>query len=260
MSPADPSSVSELAREAEFVFRGIVTKPGAATLRMVKELDRVAVVGIERVFRAPGFLGLDRGREVTVYSERPEALKRGARGVFFCTAWLYGEGIALRELAHLDVPPADDDALGKRLAEIEREDHDRDLVKRGGSAPIVIAATIAEVGEVVGGGGQPLLEEMADDDPPPPGGDDTVARRIELVVDEVVRGDEQRSKLVVDVWVTGDPRWAEPPQLRKGARGLWFLRGGKRRLRGGPLLLTDRDDYRPLADLSTLRRLEGGDR
>jgi hypothetical protein len=258
--PAAASTVDELAQTADFVFSGVVTKPGTSTVSMVEEIDHVAVVGIERVLRAPAYLGLDKGSEVTVRSERPDTLKRGTHAIFFCAAWLFAEGIALRELAHLDAPPAEEEAVAKQLADVERAQADRDLVARAGGATTVVAATVVAVGEIVAGGGQALLPDAKDDDPEPPGGDDAVARRVELAVDEHVSGAKPGDKLEVDVWLTGDPRWSESPLLRKGARGLWLLHGSKGRLQRGPLLLTERENYRPLADLKRLQKLQGGDR
>src|SRR5713226_9399606 len=94
----------EQVRGAPFIFTGKVLKTGATTVSQLPPDPRLAVVRVEAVFRAPPVLGPLKGKRVTVQLTEERRAKSGDTALFYATSWLYGDGIAVVEVAHETAP------------------------------------------------------------------------------------------------------------------------------------------------------------
>jgi hypothetical protein len=210
--------LAELVGRSPIVFRGKLAELGAAGLAVIRDTSATARVSIDHVFRAPDVLTLDRQKEVTVLLLDPTSVRAGDAFVFFATGWMYGDGIAVREVAHLQLDPAEDAAFEKVLARIEGELADADLEARVARAQLVLVARVEEVAK----------EKLAE--PPagaervlPPGAVDTAWLPIRLVPEDVMKG-KPGKRLTAAIRVEEDPPWRPTPAIAPGKSLILLLR------------------------------------
>jgi hypothetical protein len=91
--------LAPLADESAFIFTGSISRSGASTVPTVKVDANTAIVSVEETIKLPTGMRSFAGSEVTVQLHHPLA---AGQYVFFADPWAVGEGIAVRERAHLD--------------------------------------------------------------------------------------------------------------------------------------------------------------
>ena len=94
------SSIDNLARQAQFIFTGTVSRLNAVTVAAFEPNPNTAVVRVDEVVQAPPALGDQTGKEITVWLKRPGTVVAGQQALFFTNGWLFGETIAVQEVAH----------------------------------------------------------------------------------------------------------------------------------------------------------------
>jgi hypothetical protein len=231
-------------REATFSFRGSVERVGAATMPDVPVGDRTAVVNVEEVLEAPDALADQAGKAVTVeLAERPP--KPGERYLFFTTEWLYGDGVAVREVGRIEVDVKRPPQEPKRLAEEARmRIRDAELGQRLRTADVVVAGKVASTRSPAQLSPLPVSEHSP--------------QWQEALVDahSVERGRLPKRRVSVLFARSRDVMWSRAPKLRKGQEAVFLLqRMEVEELRGRPLVVVDPLDVRPLRELPRVRRL-----
>src|SRR5207237_8153840 len=61
---------------------------------------RPVVVRVNQVLQKPLAVALTRGDSVTVETVRAGSLKPGTQATFYTTGWIFGRGVAVREVGH----------------------------------------------------------------------------------------------------------------------------------------------------------------
>jgi hypothetical protein len=141
----DTTSVNTLVERASFVFAGTVTWLDASSLRALPARSNQAVVRFDRGFLINPVLGNLTGRPITVQlvSQAVESipLKRGVRLIFFATAWVHGEEIAVTELARL----ADNEENQQEVSRIVESLPQRHLSERINSAVLIVHGKVIRI-------------------------------------------------------------------------------------------------------------------
>jgi hypothetical protein len=88
-----------IAEAAVFIFSGSITRTGASTLSAIPVDANTVVVTVDEVIKVPDGLRNFAGSEVTVQLRHPLA---AGHYVFFADPMAVGQGIAVREVAHLE--------------------------------------------------------------------------------------------------------------------------------------------------------------
>ena len=96
-------SILELTRSSGFIFAGTVLERGTSTVPSVSADQKLVIVRLDRALRIDPVLGDLRGRKITVAALDSTKLSVGQQAVFFTNSWVHGGGIAVREVAHLDI-------------------------------------------------------------------------------------------------------------------------------------------------------------
>ena len=97
-----PGGLAEKVRKASFVFQGTVSQPGASNVKSIEKSETTVLVKIDQVLKSPKVLKGLAGHEVTVILGQAggaAALKAGQKAVFFTEGAVYGEKLAVREVA-----------------------------------------------------------------------------------------------------------------------------------------------------------------
>src|SRR2546422_3485709 len=112
-------SRATLVKQSDIIFIGTVTRVGAVAVPEVPASPRTVVVRVDQVLEKPSAVALATGDSVTVETGRPGSLKVGTQATFYTTGWIFGRGVAVREVGHepgrSPVVAADEDRKSTRL-------------------------------------------------------------------------------------------------------------------------------------------------
>src|SRR6059036_2907960 len=89
-----------LVKQSDIIFIGTVTHVGAVAVPEVPPSDRTVVVLVDQVLEKPAPVALTAGDSVTVETARAGSLKAGIQATFYTTGWIFGRGVAVREVGH----------------------------------------------------------------------------------------------------------------------------------------------------------------
>src|SRR2546426_10138662 len=93
-------SRATLVKQSDIIFIGTVTQVGAVAVPEVPASPRTVVVRVDQVLEKPAAVALATGDSVTVETARAGSLKPGTQATFYTTGWIFGRGVAVREVGH----------------------------------------------------------------------------------------------------------------------------------------------------------------
>jgi hypothetical protein len=241
------ADIQELVRESSLIFSGTVVALSVSTVANLAPRDNFAAVRIDRLLQSDPALGDLRGRLVTLELVSPRELQPEEKATFFTSDWILGGGIAVHEVAHLDVQQ--EDSVAAEVARLP----ERHLVDRLADSALVVIAAVT--------GLKPTPFVISWRDAP-----QWAAASLRIV--KVLRGESTQSVTVL--FPTSErPTWALAPRLTKGERAIFLLhRPGD----GPPLpegydpsqtfIALDPADVQPQSQRQQIERLigEGGSR
>jgi hypothetical protein len=235
-------SATELVRSSGLIFTGTVLERGRSTVPQLPSSPDLVVVRIDRGIRVDPVLGDLSGKDITVVPIAPEELKPGQRAVFFTNSWIHGQGIAVREVRHLDV--AEERAVAQAVNDLPRVH----IVERLQSAELVAHAQVARVS---------LVERTRF------ASNDAIWAKAELKILETLRG-KKRAKANLYFPTSNHPKWASAPRFEEGERAILALHAPNREatpseatLEPGALVALDPDDFQPESQRSEIEGLLG---
>jgi hypothetical protein len=240
-----PADLKELRRQAGFVFVGTVEKLGAVATAGVAASPTTAVVRVDHVVSAPAELAGNLGRTVTLDLASKD-LKEGDSATFFATSWVYGEGLALREIghtAHTDVGEVTD-----LVASASGEVRDDKLAERVESAALIVLGRVAQIVEP---------EEAA-------------SRRLSseheahwwiawIEAEEMLKGRRPGAEIALGFPTSRDVAWYGAPRPQANQRAVWLLhKESHHELPPGAYVALDPRDVQPPATAPHIRELVKG--
>ena len=230
-----------------FIFTGQVRKRRAATLSLVDVSELDAVVAVERVLRRPESVVDFSGTDITLRGNSAVELGDGRTALFAADGWLYGESLALIEVARMGGTEGNADKRIKAAEEQAASDAIRD---RLGRADLIVVARVEKTNPLGG-------EEL-----PPTSEHDPQWWEAWLAVDSVEKG-KKPGRLRVLYPTSTDEFWYESPKLKPGDDGVFLLQRDQQergpsqyRMRGFTALHPL--DVQPRERLDELRRLLKG--
>ena len=133
------------ARRSNIVFTGTVTRVGAASFAGVTPTPKTLVIRVDDVLEKPAELRLVAGDSVTV-EPLDSTHKSGSRATFYTTGWVFGRGIAVREVAH-DTLPAQVSLAARRdsFRQLQRQMSDSTLAERVRSADMIVTGRVEAI-------------------------------------------------------------------------------------------------------------------
>lgn len=228
------TSIERLVRSSGTIFTGTVIHGNRSTVPTLRPDERLAVVKVERVLQST----LDLPDEVTVKMEDAHRLEAGERAVIFSHLWIVGEGIAVREEAHLDTGQAEAVAVEIALLPLKL------LSERIASALLIVAGDVVDI----------VPSEPTPFDRRP--GEWAVA---EVEVAAVLKG-KPRKTVHVHFPTDRHPVRTRAPHFRRGQRGIFLLHhpsriSGEGGLEREDFVALDPLDFQPEQQWHTVREL-----
>ena len=232
---------------APFIFTGQVRKRRSATLSLIDVSEFDAVIAVERVLRRPEGVVDFSGMDVTLRGSSAVELDDGRTALFAANGWLYGESLALIEVARM---AGSESNAEKRIKEAEQQaalDAVRDRLRR---ADLVVVGTVEKT------------NPLGDEEHPPASEHDPQWWEAWLKVDSVEKGKQPRQLRILYPTST-DEFWYESPTFTPGDEGVFLLQRDQQergptpyRMRGFTALHPL--DVHPRTRLDELRRLLRG--
>jgi hypothetical protein len=190
---------------------------------------------VDSVLKKPRAVSLKKGDSVTVEVKDPGAFQPGMEATFYTDGWMFGSGVAVKELSHTMGPggakpgetvPAQEKALGQ----IEQQISDEELKQRLASADFVVIGRVTEVRPWTAPEVASVPHRVTEHDPD---WHDAVIK-----VESVLKGPKpKKNKLVVRFPQCNDVAWAQAPKFEKHEEGIFFLK--KDAVSGAPVALLD---------------------
>jgi hypothetical protein len=239
-----PVAVENYVQDSHFIVAGRIERVGATTMPITSMVAGLGIFKVEEILYGPRVLAGFEGRDITVAFKDLHGARPGDRFVLFATSWLYGEGLAVREVGKIE-----DLERAEMRNEIERaraKAVDRHLQERLSRAELVIVGEVSETRP--GEEGHVIFSEH---DP------DWWEALID--VESALKGDAG-GEVPILFPRSVDIAWSQSPKFEPGDDGIWILQRdqterGSPRLRKQGLTALDPLDFQPREELRRIRRL-----
>src|SRR5881409_2512959 len=227
-SAAAQLSRAALVKQSDIIFIGTVTQVHAVAVPEVPASDRTIVVRIDQVLEKPAAVALTPGDSVTVQTARPGSLKPGTQATFYTTGWVFGRGVAVREVGHepgrSPVVVADQQEAVKRA---RRDVNDAELRARIEKAAMVVAGRVEQVrpAELAAAPARP--KRISEHDPD--------WQEAIIHVEDGIKGAQAGERVLVRFPGSPDVAWVGTPKFAVGQEGTFLLH--KDSTTGSPLTM-----------------------
>jgi len=220
--PALPQAASDqaaLVKQSSIVFAGTVSQLGATSFAGVPKSAQTIVVRVDSVLKKPPAVSLKKGDNVTVELKDPSVFQQGAQATFYTEGWIFGSGVAVKELGHefkpssgeTSKPPGADE---KAVQQTQEQISDEELRDRLNAADFVIIGRVKEVHRWTVPKSAP--QRVSEHDP------DWHEALIE--VQSVLKGGQVKgNSIVVRFPGRNDVAWVHSPKLAKNQQGIFCL-------------------------------------
>jgi hypothetical protein len=132
-------AILDLTPKPNLIFIGTVIRRNASSVPGLSAKEYLIVVRVDRGLRVDPGLGDLKDKLITIAVRKPESFDVGQEAIFFTTSWIYGGGIAVREVDHLDASEEHRVAVAAVVADLP-------LLERLRSAELVVEAEVLRVG------------------------------------------------------------------------------------------------------------------
>jgi len=209
-------SRAALVKQSDIIFIGTVTQIGAVAVPELAASARTVVVRVDQVLEKPAAVALTSGDSVTVETVRAGSLKSGIQATFYTTGWIFGRGVAVREVGHEPgqspvVAAAQQQAVSRARFAV----NDAALKAHIRSAAVVVAGRVDQV--------RPAELEAAPTRPKRITEHDPNWQEAIIQVQEGLKGAQAGQQVVVRFPASLDVAWVGAPKFAAGEEGTFLL-------------------------------------
>ena len=229
---------------ADVVFRGRVVEVGGSTVAALPGSALTTVVQVEELLKADDrFRGIGE-KQVTLLLDEQVGLKPRSEWIFFADGWLFGGGVALRNVRIHEGGLADQQSVTQAIEQHANEVYRVPLE----AAEIVLIGAVESIERA-----RPDRERrtiVSEHDP------QFLSARVR--VREVLSGDWREDE--IEVWFAGslDVAWVDSPKLAEGQEAILLLHRDQRKGLFVPAFtVLDAVDVKPLEELDRVRAALG---
>jgi hypothetical protein len=216
-SAALPQATNNPAKQSSITFVGTVSQVAATSLAAVPKSPQTIVVRVDSVLKKPAAVSLKKGDTVTVEVKDPAAFQEGTQATFYTEGWIFGSGLAVKELGHA-APPSGGAAetAEKPVEQSPSEITDQDLQRQIAKADYVVTGRVTDVHPwAVPKSAAPRYrtsEHSAN------------WQEAVLQVQSVLKGPKlKKNKIVLRFPQSRDVAWVSAPKFEPGQQGVFIL-------------------------------------
>jgi hypothetical protein len=212
-----------LAKQSSITFVGTVSQVAATTLAAVPKSPQTIVVRVDSVLKKPAAVSLKKGDTVTVQVKDPAAFQEGTQATFYTEGWIFGSGVAVKELGHDAAPspstagpPAPVVTPEKTVVQSPSDISDQDLQRLIAAADYVVTGRITDV--------HPWTVPKAAVPRYRTSEHSASWHEAVLQVQSVLKGPKlKRNKIVLRFPLSRDVAWVSAPKFEPGQQGVFIL-------------------------------------
>jgi hypothetical protein len=240
-----------MVRKSDIIFVGTVTRVGAVAAPDLPASPLTVVVRVDQVLEKPDAVGLVEGDTITVQSVRQGSLKDGMRATFYTTGWIFGDGVAVREVGHEPARAQLAAAMQQdSVARARQKVNDANLRQRIQAASLVAVGRVEEVrpAKLAAAAGHPA--RISEHDPE--------WQEAIIQVEQGIKGAQPGQRIVVRFPGSHDVAYVSTPRFAVGQEGTFLLQ--KDSASGSPLTMMAGQSvpaYTALHQLDVLPKQEG---
>jgi hypothetical protein len=218
-SPQATVNQVALVKQSSIVFAGTVSQLGATSFAGVPKSAQTVVVRVDSVLKKPSAVSLKKGDNVTVELKDPSAFQQGTQATFYTEGWIFGSGVAVKELGHEFGPGSGEtskpaSANEKAYQQYREQISDQELQDRLNAADFVVIGRVTNVHRW--NAPKSATTRVSEHDP------DWHEAVVE--VQSVLKGGQVKgNKVVVRFPGRNDVAWVHSPKLEKNQQGIFCL-------------------------------------
>jgi hypothetical protein len=247
---AQTEVTQDLVNQSNVIFKGRVEKTDSSNLKILPASNQTILVRVDEVISVAKSMINLKGATVTVFLKEPGSLKEGTTAIFFTTGWLYGENVALKEVAHATAD-LNTESLRKQILVLQARSSDQKLQSRIQQSAIVLQGKVLSARPLEAEG---KTRSNSEHDP------DWWTADVE--VQSLLKGAPSAASRRVTLLFAHsmDVMWFRSPKLKEGEQGIWiateYKPGGFFPETRAPLLaVLSPLDYQPPAERDRIQRL-----
>ena len=212
-----PQATNNPAKQSSITFVGTVSQVAATSIAAVPKSPQTIVVRVDSVLKKPAAVSLKKGDTVTVEVKDPAAFQEGTQATFYTEGWIFGSGLAVKELGHA-APPSGGAAetAEKPVEQSPSEITDQDLQRQIAKADYVVTGRITDVHPwAVPKSAAPRYRTSEHS---------ASWHEAVLQVQSVLKGPKlKRNKIVLRFPQSRDVAWVSAPKFEPGQQGVFIL-------------------------------------
>jgi len=209
-------SRATLVKQSDIIFIGTVTQVGAVAAPEVPTSDRTVVVRVDQVLEKPAAVALGAGDSVTVQTARRGSLKPGSQATFYTTGWIFGQGVAVREVGHeLGHSPVVATVQAAAVARARLDMNDAELKAHIQLAALVVAGRVDQVRPAELAAATANRRRIWEHDPQ--------WQEAIVQVQDGIKGAQAGEQVVVRFPTSLDVAWVGTPRFTVGQEGTFVL-------------------------------------
>ena len=221
--PQATDNQAALVKQSSIIFAGTVSRVAATSFVGVPKSARTIVVHVDSVVKKPATVSLKSGDSVTVEVKDASAFQEGAQATFYTDGWIFGSGVAVKELGHslgaagVPVPAAEKNTPGQMQGQLT----DQQLKDRMNESDFVVVGRVTDVHKwnvPKTKSGAPLHVTEHDPD----------WHEAVVTVESVLKGGQVKgNKVIVRFPQRNDVAWVNSPRFTKDQKGIFCLNRDK---------------------------------
>lgn len=135
-----------LASKSSIIFSGTVSQLAATSFADVPKSSQTIIVKVDSVEKKPAAVSLKKGDSVTVEVKDPSAFQEGAHARFYTDGWIFGSGVAVKELGHeLGAAAAEPAPPAEMKTHNQDQVSDQELMDRMKASDFVVVGRVTDV-------------------------------------------------------------------------------------------------------------------
>ena len=211
-----------LTAKSSIIFSGTVSQLAATSFADVPKSAQTIVVKVDSVEKKPAAVSLKKGDSVTVEVKDPSAFQEGAHVTFYTDGWIFGSGVAVKELGHeLGTGSVKVTIGGAPSIQGKDEISDQELMDRMKVSDFVVVGRVTDVRKwnvPKPKSGAPSRVSEHDPD----------WQEAVVEVQSVLKGGKVKgNKVIVRFPNRNDVAWVSSPKFAKNQRGIFCLNRDK---------------------------------
>jgi len=217
--PQVTGNQAALVKQSSIIFAGTVSQLGATSFAGVPKSAQTIVVRVDSVLKKPAAVSLKKGDNVTVELKDPSVFQQGMQATFYTEGWIFGSGVAVKELGHRIIigdvaSAAAADASEPPVDHTQDQISDQDLQDRLNAADFVVIGRVTDVHRWTAP--KSAATRVSEHDP------DWHEAVVE--VQSVLKGGQVKgNKIVVRFPGRNDVAWTRSPKFQKNQQGIFCL-------------------------------------